>query len=161
LVIALASVPLGTIGDRIGQARAVRWGLGICAFAMCGVPLVHGDLPFIVKAAGMVVGGSVIGVGFVIAFPSWMAYVSRTCSPRQRGAVMGAVGTAQGLGAMVGAPLGGYLYEHAHIRIGLMPWINSHYAPFLGCAALLLTAWVLALTTIKEHSTPCSLPGSC
>jgi len=107
LVIALASVPLGTIGDKIGQARAVRWGLGICGFAMCGVPLVHGDLPFLVKAAGMIVGGSLIGVGFVIAFPSWMAYVSRSCSPRQRGAVMGAVGTAQGLGAMIGAPLGG------------------------------------------------------
>jgi len=156
LVIAVASVPLGTIGDRIGQARAVRWGLGICAFSMCGVPFVHADLPFLVKAAGMIVGGSLIGVGFVISFPSWMAYVSRACSARQRGAVMGAVGTAQGLGAMIGAPLGGYLYEHADLRISFMPWINSHYAPFIGCAGLLLVAWVLALTTIKEGPPRCS-----
>jgi DHA1 family multidrug resistance protein-like MFS transporter len=161
LVIALASVPLGTIGDTIGPARAVRWGLGVCAFSMCGVVVVHGEMPFVVKAAGMVIGGSLIGVGFVIAFPSWMAYVSRSCAPRQRGAVMGAVGTAQGLGAMMGAPLGGYLYEHMHLRIPFMPWINSHYAPFIGCALLLLTAWVLALTTIKENAPPCSLPGSC
>ena len=160
LIIALASVPLGTIGDRIGQARAVRWGLGLCAIAMWGVPFVHRDLPFLVKAAGMVVGGSVIGVGFVIAFPSWMAYVSRSCSARQRGAVMGAVGTAQGLGAMIGAPLGGYLYEHLHLRIPFMPWVNSHYAPFLGCAVMLLAAWILALTTIKETSPECTLPGS-
>ena len=161
LVIALASVPLGTIGDRIGAPRAVRWGLGICAVSMCGVPLVHGGMPFLLKATGMVVGGSLIGVGFVIAFPSWMAYVSRSCSARQRGAVMGAVGTAQGLGAMIGAPLGGYLYEHGHLRVTFMPWLNSHYTPFLLCAALLLVAWILSLTTIKETSPECPLPGSC
>ena len=99
LIIALASVPLGTIGDRIGRAKAVRMGLGICALAMWGLPLVHGGLPLILRGSAMVLGGSLIGVGFVIAFPSWMAYVSQTCAARQRGAVMGAVGTAQGLGA--------------------------------------------------------------
>src|SRR5262249_28304189 len=31
LLIALASVPLGTIGDKLGKARAVRLGIGLCA----------------------------------------------------------------------------------------------------------------------------------
>jgi MFS transporter, DHA1 family, multidrug resistance protein len=145
LVIALASVPLGTIGDRIGKPRAIRFGLGLCAAAMWGMGLVRGEM-------ALVIGGSLIGVGFVIAFPSWMAHVSASCDPRQRGAVMGAVGTAQGLGAMIGAPLGGYLYEYADIKLpGFMRVAEpSHYVPFIGCAALLAVAWLLAKLTIKD-----------
>ena len=69
---------------------------------------------------------------------------------------MGAVGTAQGLGAMVGAPLGGYLYEHAKVRIPFIPSAHpNHYLPFIGCAAMLLVSWILALTTIKEKPSAC------
>ncbi|HSV72528.1 MAG TPA: MFS transporter [Chthonomonadales bacterium] len=143
LVIGLASVPLGTVGDRLGKVRAVRLGLALCAFSMWALILIRSHF-------ALILCGSLIGVGFVIAFPSWMAYVSTSCDPSQRGAVVGSVGTAQGLGAMVGAPVGGYLYEHAHIRISALPWLNSHYAPFIGCAALLFTAWLLSLTTIGE-----------
>ena len=65
---------------------------------------------------------------------------------------MGAVGTAQGLGAMIGAPLGGWLYEHAHIPLPRFMHAAqpSHYVPFLGCASLLVIAWLLAMFTIKE-----------
>lgn len=143
LVIGAASVPLGTLGDRLGKVRAVRIGLGVCAFSMWTLVL----LP---DRVALILGGSLIGVGFVVAFPSWMAYISSSCDPRQRGAVMGAVGTAQGLGAMLGSPIGGYLYEHAHLRVSWLPWINSHYVPFLGCALLLMVAWVLSLTTIRQ-----------
>jgi DHA1 family multidrug resistance protein-like MFS transporter len=145
LVIALASVPLGTIGDKIGKPRAVRLGLGLCAASMWAMGLIHGEL-------ALVFGGSLIGIGFVIAFPAWMAHVSMSCDPRQRGAVMGAVGTAQGLGAMIGAPLGGYLYEHAHIKLPAFMHANqtSHYVPFLGCATLLVISWLLAQFTIKD-----------
>lgn len=145
LVIAAASVPLGTLGDRLGKAKAVRLGMGICAFSMWALVLLKSQLV-------LVVGGSLIGVGFVIAFPSWMAYVSSSCDKSQRGAIMGSVGTAQGLGAMLGAPFGGYLYEHGHIRISFLPWINAHYSPFIACATMLLIAWILAMTTV--HDTP-------
>lgn len=145
LVIAAASVPLGTIGDRIGKARAVRLGIGVCAFSMWSLILMRSEI-------ALIIGGSLIGIGFVISFPSWMAYVSASCDPRQRGAVMGAVGTAQGLGAMLGVPIGGYLYEHAHLHVSWAPWINAHYVPFIGCAGLLLCAWFLALATIHEVS---------
>jgi DHA1 family multidrug resistance protein-like MFS transporter len=143
LVIAGVSVPLGTIGDRVGKARAVKIGLGLCAFSMWTLIFIRSEL-------ALVLGGSLIGVGFVIAFPAWMAYISSSCPPAQRGAIMGSVGTVQGIGAMLGAPLGGYLYEHAHIRVSFLPWISSHYAPFLGTAFLLLVSWFLALLTLKE-----------
>ena len=69
----------------------------------------------------------------------------------QRGIVFQA---AQGLGAMVGAPLGGYLYEHANFPVpsfihAVKP---SHYVPFFGCALLLIVAWLLAMFTIKDKS---------
>jgi MFS transporter, DHA1 family, multidrug resistance protein len=160
LVIAAASVPLGTVGDKIGKAKAVRLGLGICAFSMIAMGFVKHELV-------LVIGGSLIGIGFVISFPSWMAYISTSCHPRQRGAIMGAVGTAQGLGAMFGAPIGGYLYEHGNFPVTvpktLVPYLpflqidragnvlmNPHYAPFAGCTTLLLIAFIIALTRIKD-----------
>jgi DHA1 family multidrug resistance protein-like MFS transporter len=144
LIIALASVPLGTIGDRIGKARAVRLGTGLCGFSMWALILVPGHV-------SLIVGGSLIGVGFVIAFPSWMAYISENCAPAQRGAAMGAVGTAEGAGAMIGVPIGGFLYEHATLRVPGLPWINGHYAPFIACALLLLVGWAIAMTTIRDR----------
>jgi MFS transporter, DHA1 family, multidrug resistance protein len=161
LVIAGASVPLGTVGDRIGKTKAIRVGLGICAFSMMAMGFIKHEMV-------LVIGGSLIGVGFVIAFPSWMAYISSSCPPSQRGAIMGAVGTAQGLGAMIGVPLGGFLYEHGHLPfpivpkslVGYFPFLridtagsvvlNSHFAPFAGCTALLLTAFLIAAFKIKD-----------
>ncbi len=144
LVIALVSVPLGSIGDRIGRARAVRIGIGMCALSMWAVILTPGHW-------ALMLGGAVIGVGFVIAFPSWMAYIAESCDPGQRGAIVGAVGTAQGAGALVGVPIGGALYERVRFQIPGMPWLNGHYAPFIGCAGMLLVAWVIALTAIHPR----------
>ena len=149
LMIGAASVPLGSIGDRLGKVLAVRLGIGMCAFAMWALILIRSQF-------ALVIGGSMIGVGFVIAFPSWMAHISNSCSASQRGAVMGAVGTAQGIGAMVGAPLGGYLYEHAHVHIAWLPWFQRRHVPFVGCAILLMVAWGLAMTVIREKTEPCS-----
>jgi DHA1 family multidrug resistance protein-like MFS transporter len=154
LIIGLASVPLGTLGDRIGRVHAIRMGLALCATSMW-------SLIFLRSEWSLVIGGSLIGVGFVIAFPSWMAHISSTCDPRQRGAVMGAFGTAQGLGAMIGAPLGGYLYQHGSFRLPFVPrWLGesltflhvhnghvftrSHYIPFIGCAILLFCSFLIA-----------------
>ena len=38
----------------------------------------------------------------------------------------------------------------------MMPWINSHYTPFIGCAIMLTVAWLLAVWTIKERPPQCS-----
>ncbi len=148
LIIAAISVPLGTIGDRIGKAKAVRYGVGICAISMWFLILMHSEI-------SLIIGGSLIGIGFVIAFPSWMAYLSASCDPRQRGAIMGAVGTAQGLGAMLGAPIGGVLYEHMPIHISFLPWLNSHYSPFILCAFCLMISWVITILSIKDNRQPC------
>ena len=170
LVIGAASFPLGTLGDRIGRVKAVRLGIGLCAVSMW-------SLVFFKSEWALVIGGSLIGTGFVIAFPAWMAFISTTCDPRQRGAVMGAFGTAQGIGAMIGAPLGGYLYQHAHIRfpfvsesaIDSFPFLkmhnghvvtNSHYMPFVGCALLLFVSWLIATFALRDK-VPGLSPDGC
>ncbi|HLV80090.1 MAG TPA: MFS transporter [Chthonomonadaceae bacterium] len=140
LIIALVSVPLGTIGDRIGKPLAVRIGIGLCAAAFWLLLV----FPSIWNLIGM---GTLIGVGFVMAFPAWMALVSEQGDPRQRGAMIGAVGTAQGIGAIFGAAASGFLYRMASPSLGFMT-VPHHGLPFVGCAALLTVSFFLALTTI-------------
>ena len=139
------SVFLGTLGDRLGRVKTIRLGIGLCAISLWTLVFIHSEW-------ALAFGGSIIGIGFVISFPAWMAHVSETCEPEQRGAVMGAVGTAQGLGAVIGVPVGGVLYERAHISLPFLHTDNpSHYVPFIGCALLLIVAWLIATFGIKEH----------
>lgn len=137
IIIAAVSLPLGSIGDRIGRVQAMRIGIGICTLAFW-------TMLFIQNEWALVIGGTLIGVGFVMAFPAWMAHISSTCDPAQRGSVMGAFGTAQGVGAMLGAPIGGYMYQHVTMHVPGLPWLNGHYSPFVLCAILLLASWLIA-----------------
>lgn len=142
VVIGILSVYLGKLTDKIGKVKAVRMGLCLCAAAFWGLLL----LP----SRGSLMGfGSFIGLGFVIAFPAWMALVSESATPQMRGAAVGAVGTAQGLGAILGATASTFLYPLAAIKLGSIT-IPEHALPFLGCGVMLVISAVLALTTIHE-----------
>lgn len=144
LAIAAASIPLGTVGDRIGKSRTVKIGIGLCTvgfWALLAYP----------EKWSLVVMGSVIGVGFVMAFPAWMALVTSDCDAGQRGAAVGAVGTAQGIGAIIGAAASGFLYKIGDFSIGPIV-VPEHGAPFLACGFMLAITFVLALTTVHEPS---------
>ncbi len=142
LLIAASSIPLGTLGDKIGKGFAIKLGIGICAVSFWLLIMFPSELAVIVL-------GTLLGVGFVIAFPAWMAQVSSDCEPGQRGATVGAVGTAQGIGAIVGASLSGFLYKLPayHIGIAIIP---AHGMPFLGCAIMLALSFLIALFSIKK-----------
>ncbi len=140
LLIGLLSVPLGTLGDRIGKVPAVRIGIGLCAGAFWLLLLYPNQWTLI----GL---GTLIGVGFVIAFPAWMALVSATCEANERGAVIGAVATAQGLGAILGAASSGVLYRLPAFKLGTIQ-VPPHGVPFLACGVMLTISFVLALTSI-------------
>lgn len=142
LIISAASVKLGSLGDRIGKARAVQLGIGTCALA-------YWTLIFFFREWTMVLFGSLIGAGFVIAFPAWMALITATSDARQRGSVVGAVGTAQGLGAILGVLISSRLYERPAFSLGPLP-IPAHGLPFLLCGVMLLVSFVLAVTTIHD-----------
>jgi DHA1 family multidrug resistance protein-like MFS transporter len=143
LAIAAASVPLGTLSDRVGKAKAVKFGIGLCAVSFW-LLLLHPT------QWSLVLCGSLIGIGFVVAFPAWMAQVSEISEPSQRGAAVGAVGTAQGVGAIVGVAISGFLYKLPALPLGPVT-IPEHGVPFLGCALMLTLAFLLSLVTVSSQ----------
>jgi hypothetical protein len=72
---------------------------------------------------------------------------------------------------MIGAPLGGYFYQHGSFRLPFVPtWLGesltflhvhagkvftkSHYIPFIGCALLLFIAWLIATFAVGLETRP-------
>lgn len=141
VVFALASVPAGRVGDVWGRERAMKLGVGLAMGGMWFIPFVHSYWVLLVC-------GSIVGLGYILAIPAWMALVSEIGGNR-RGAVMGAVFTAQGVGAMLGAPLGAYLYDRVPIRLGALE-LPSHITPFLGTAVALTISFILTLWFFRD-----------
>jgi DHA1 family multidrug resistance protein-like MFS transporter len=139
LGMAALAVPLSRFGERIGRSQAVHIGLGMCAGGLVFCSL--GAFSWALRMPwALAVGGIPVGLGFLLTIPAWMAAVS-DIDPKRRGANIGAVMTAQGLGAIIGAPIGGFLYED----VGAFGVHHAHYAPFLCCAACVTAGWLLSL----------------
>ena len=142
LVIGLIAVPAGRLADRWGKAHCVQLGFSLAALGLWGIPILHhifknqlgtGMTAFVAAAA-------VMGIGSVIAFPAWLALLTSLCEDRQRGTVFGAVSTAQGVGALVGALAGTALYDVHHIL------------PFIVAASLVTLAALLALAFARDRA---------
>lgn len=145
IAVGLASLVAGRLGDRWGKVRSVRLGIFLTALAMWAVSFSH-------QAWELGAAGVLLGIGFVIAMPAWLALVSDMAAPRMRGAVIGALGTAQGIGAVIGAALGSRLYESVKIAFcGLS--FNPHYSPFVVSAMALTACLALVLVSMREGDT--------
>ncbi len=141
---ALMSVPMSKVGERMGRARAVHTGMGMCAVGLSVVALGAVFPPFrssLILAAG----GIPVGLGFLIAIPAWYASVS-DIDPGRRAANIGAVMTAQGVGAIIGAPIGGAFYQNFQ---SINPDFGR-YSPFLGCATCVWLAWILSMKILHD-----------
>ncbi len=145
LVVAGTSLVSGRLGDRWGKPRSVKLGLLIAATAMWTITAVREPLELAVAAM-------FLGIGFVFAMPAWLALVSDMAAPWTRGAVIGALGTAQGVGAILGAAAGSYLYKLVRIDLFGMG-LTSHYAPFVASAVTLTACLVLAASFVHDGDT--------
>ncbi len=143
LVVASLAIPMGRLGDKIGKARAVQIGIGICTVSFWLLILLSHQWILIIL-------GSLLGIGSAIAFPAWMALITTECDSKQRGAVVGAVGTAQGIGALIGVVLSSFLYKIGAFNFGGLA-IPAHGAPFLGCAVMLTVAFFLGVFTLRDN----------
>lgn len=144
LAMAGFSVPMSKFGEKIGRAKAVHLGMGLCAAGLVLIAL-GAFSPLFRSPWILAIGGIPVGIGFLLAIPAWMASVSDT-NPNKRAANLGAVMTAQGLGAIVGAPIGAVCYEK-------LQFINpdfGRYSPFLGCAACITVGWLLGLKILHD-----------
>ena len=145
LAMAGASVPMSKLGERMGRFRAVHLGLLLSAVGMWVVSS-GAFIPLLRHPWILAIGGIPLGVGFLLTIPAWMASVS-DIDPNCRGANLGAVMTAQGLGAIIGAPIGSYMYEHLQ-DVGLGQSFGR-YSPFLGCAACLTLGFIFSLRVLR------------
>ena len=136
LVIALVAVPAGHLADKWGKTRCVRLGFVLCAVGLWGIPVLH---HLHAGMTGFMVSSGVLGVGFVLAFPAWLALLTELGGERQRGTVFAAVSTAQGVGALGGAVIGTKLYEAV-----------GHIAPFVAASVLVSLGTLLALIFVRE-----------
>jgi MFS family permease len=144
LLIGALSVPIGHWSDRIGHIPSVRLGLAGGALVMWAIVLPAKPHPLLV-----LLGAGVGALSFVLALAAWMAELSEIY-PERRGIVLGAAGTAQGIGSILGALLGGVLYEHVSLTLG--DWhIPSHRVPFIGCALMLTLGVLLSFLVLKPH----------
>jgi|SRR5579862_2334121 len=150
ILMAVASVPMARFGERIGRIRAVHFGMGACAAGL--IVIASGAiLSFMRDATVLVLGSLPVGLGFLLAIPAWMASVSDIDS-KKRGANLGAVMTAQGLGAIIGAPIGAALYEKLQpvgVSLGLGREFG-YYAPWAGCATCITLGWLVSLRLLRE-----------
>lgn len=150
IAMAVLSVPISRFGERVGRARAVHVGLGLGAFGMALIAI-GAVVPALRSPWLLALGAVPAGLGFLLAIPSWMASVS-DIEPRRRAANLGAVMTAQGLGAIVGLPVGAALYEYlqpvgADLGLGAA---FGRYCPFIGCFVCLTAAWLLSLKLLRH-----------
>lgn len=146
-VMGLAAIPLGRLGDKYGKCSAICWGIFGCAAAMWVLALFRNIL-----LAGM--SGVVLGLGFTVAFPAWMALVSTVTSSERRGEVLGAVGMVQGLAAIVGTVVGGYIYAKDWFSLPRLGVVNYN-VPFWLSAILLTGGAVVAFTRIYGRYCKC------
>ena len=136
LLIAAVAVPLGRLTDLWGKARSIHGGMGVCALSLWVILLIKHE--WVVVALG-----SLLGIGFMLAFPAYMAYIADVAGRRERGGMIGAVRMAQGFGAMLGTYLSAPLYNLD----------AEHLTLFVVAAALLSTSFLLSIFYIRERPT--------
>lgn len=152
LAMAVLSPLMSRHGERIGRHRAVHLGLFLCAIGMSVVAL-GAFMPGMRSLWVLALGGIPVGLGFLLTIPAWYSSVSEIDEDR-RAANIGAVMTAQGLGAIVGSMLGSQAYERLG---GTTKFIGiavdssfAHFSPFLGCAVCVVLGWLLSLWLLRS-----------
>ncbi len=96
MLIGAVSIPIGHLTDRWGKTKSIQLGMLLCTSSLW--------LIFYVQSQLLVVAlGSLLGVGFVMAFPAYMAYLSDLADDHERGGLIGSVRLVQGIGAFLGA----------------------------------------------------------
>ena len=126
--LALIAVPVGRISDNIGRETSLRVALASATFALATFPFAKSMM--LIAALGLL-----IGFAWLLAFPAALALVSEVVTDQERGAAVGLIYSGQGMGAIVGAPVGGIIAELA-TRISSSKALGLKLPFFVGATAL-------------------------
>ena len=114
--------PAGRIGDRLGRRRTYGLGLATVALLVIAVPFSQTLWLLALNFIG-------IGVAYAFVLPAWNGILLRLLPKDVRGAGLGILMTAEGLGGVIGPLIGGLLWQ-----------VMTPSAPFYLSGGLLLLA---------------------
>lgn len=145
----LSSTVWGTLSDRIGRKPVLIVGI-------VGYGVSSAALAFVPNVGLLLASRFVAGVMAAAVFPSTQALAADWTLPKDRARILGYMGSMNGIGFIVGPPIGSLLYTIAP------------QAPFVGVGALslingLLAVWLLpreAKRTVRAETTSVAPDGS-
>ena len=114
--------PAGRIGDRLGRRKTYGFALGAVALLLIAVPFSQTLWLLALNFIG-------IGIGYAFVLPAWNGILLRLLPKDVRGAGLGILMTAEGLGGVIGPLVGGLLWQ-----------VMTPSAPFYLSGGLLLLA---------------------
>lgn len=134
------SVPLflvsGMIADRFGRVPCIALARGLGPFDSLSLLLLR-DFTQLLGAYGLIgiaggLGGGRIRGGGYMGGPAWQALIADIVPPRDRGKVLGLMGTITGILSLPGPAIGGYLYVYnPHILLGLGAGLEALAIPLI------------------------------
>lgn len=132
IVTLFATLPMGTAADVVGRKPMIILG-----------KIIHASAALLVIFSGslwpLLLVMMMRGLGRAISNPSITAMFSGLVPVSKRGKGMGIFNIFQNAGLVVGATVGGFLYE-----------FSSSEAPFIACAGVGLIGVLIVLFTVKE-----------
>lgn len=131
----IATPIFGPISDRVGRRTLLLIGLiGLAASTFL--------FAFADTMALLIIARFVQGVAAAATWPTALALLADLFPPKMRGAVMGTALTAISTGTLLGAPIGGWLFE-----------MSGHRMPFLAAATFTVIILILVYLFLKEEGT--------
>lgn len=130
----IATPIFGPISDRFG--RRIMLLIGLLGLAVSTLLFAFSESMVLLITARFVQG-----ISAAATWPTALALLADLFPPQKRGAVMGTALTAISTGTLLGAPIGGWLFE-----------ISDHRMPFLAAAAFTVLNIVLVYFFLKEDT---------
>jgi DHA1 family multidrug resistance protein-like MFS transporter len=128
----LATMPMGTVGDKVGRKPMVVLGQVFDAASAILIVFSGSFWPLVLIM-------TLRGLGRAVSNPSIIAMFSGLLPLSKRGRGMGVFSVFQNVGLVAGATVGGFLYEY-----------SSSEMPFVACALLGVAGVLIVLATVSE-----------
>ena len=150
---ALVAFPSGRLSDRVGRKKLFVLGGTLAFVATMLIPTTWSLAVVVLFLAGR-------SMAFQIASPALRALQADLVPEHIRGRLIGVLESMSNIGAVVGAPLGGLIFDHFYgSDLGLPVGLDGTLVPFVVSGLLGLSAVVFVQVFVRETLPPVSEDG--